>query len=68
MQRDYDGKQPGDPAKGAQAILAVVNADEPPLRLPLGRDAVAAIEQSDRARSEEMQRWRLLSESTDLMA
>lgn len=31
-----DGKQEGDPAKGAQAIIQVVNSAQPPLRLPLG--------------------------------
>jgi len=65
MQQAYDGKQPGDPRKGAQAILAVVNAKDPPLRLALGRDALAAIEQADRARLAELQQWRELSESTD---
>ncbi len=65
MQQAYDGKQPGDPRKGAEAILAVVKAKDPPLRLALGRDAVAAIEQADRARLTELQQWRALSESTD---
>jgi NAD(P)-dependent dehydrogenase (short-subunit alcohol dehydrogenase family) len=37
FQRDYDGKQPGDPAKAAQAILKVVGMDDPPLRLPARR-------------------------------
>jgi hypothetical protein len=65
MQRAYDGKQPGDPRKGAAAILEIAGTDDPPLRLPLGKDAVAAIESSDRARLEELARWRALSESTD---
>ena len=37
FQRDYDGKQPGDPAKAAQAILKVVGMDDPPLRLPAAK-------------------------------
>ena len=65
MQQAYDGKQPGDPRKGADAILAVVDAKDPPLRLALGRDALAAIEQADGARLAELQQWRALSESTD---
>lgn len=65
MQRAYHGSQPGDPRRGAQAVLDVVAAEEPPLRLPLGSDAVAAIERSDRARLEELARWRSLSVSTD---
>ncbi|MBA2920848.1 SDR family NAD(P)-dependent oxidoreductase [Sphingomonas sp. MAH-20] len=65
MQAAYHGKQPGDPRRGAQAILAVVAADAPPVRLPLGSDALAAIERSDRARLDELERWRPLSASTD---
>lgn len=38
-----DGVPPGDPAKAAAAILAALDADETPLRLPLGGDAVEAI-------------------------
>lgn len=41
--RTGDGTQPGDPAKAAEAILTVLAADHPPLRLPLGNDAVDAI-------------------------
>lgn len=38
-----DGKQPGDPAKAAAAILKALDADRTPLRLALGGDAVDAI-------------------------
>ncbi|MET8721389.1 SDR family NAD(P)-dependent oxidoreductase [Streptomyces misionensis] len=38
-----DGTQPGDPAKAAALILAVLDADDAPLRLPLGEDAVTAV-------------------------
>ncbi|MBO9623167.1 MAG: SDR family NAD(P)-dependent oxidoreductase [Sphingomonas sp.] len=65
MQAAYDGRQPGDPRRGAGAILQIVAAETPPLRLPLGSDAVAAIERSDRARLDELERWRALSLSTD---
>ncbi len=34
-----DGKQPGDPDKAAEAIIAAVESDTPPLRLVLGRYA-----------------------------
>src|SRR5438270_612199 len=33
FQRDYNGAQPGDPAKAAAAIIRVASADNPPLRL-----------------------------------
>lgn len=34
-----EGKQPGDPAKAAEAIIAAVESDTPPLRLVLGKYA-----------------------------
>jgi NAD(P)-dependent dehydrogenase (short-subunit alcohol dehydrogenase family) len=37
------GMQPGDPAKAAAAILAALDAEQTPLRLPLGSDAVDAL-------------------------
>jgi hypothetical protein len=37
------GRQPGDPAKAAAAMLAALDAPDTPLRLPLGDDAVDAI-------------------------
>ncbi|WP_051266543.1 oxidoreductase [Nakamurella lactea] len=43
MVRTADGTQPGDPAKAARVILAVLESDDAPLRLPLGSDAVDAI-------------------------
>jgi NAD(P)-dependent dehydrogenase (short-subunit alcohol dehydrogenase family) len=50
---DDDGKQPGDPAKAAAAILQALDSDDPPLRLALGNDAVDAISQSlDNAKAE----------------
>jgi hypothetical protein len=39
--------------------------EQPPFRLPLGSDAVKAIEQADRSRLDELQRWHELSLSTD---
>ena len=40
---DYTGTQPGDPVKGAKAILKAVNSKNPPLRLALGKIALEAI-------------------------
>ena len=39
-----DGKQGGDPAKLADALIHLAALDEPPLRFPAGADAVAAFE------------------------
>jgi NAD(P)-dependent dehydrogenase (short-subunit alcohol dehydrogenase family) len=38
-----NGTQPGDPAKAAAAVLAALEAEHTPLRLPLGDDAVDAL-------------------------
>jgi hypothetical protein len=65
MQRDYDGRQPGDPAKAAAVVLKLADMDRPPLRIALGSDAVNAIAATDRHRLEELEKWRALSVSTD---
>jgi len=65
MQRDYDGRQPGDPAKAADVVLQLANMDHPPLRIGLGSDAVNAIAATDRQRLDELEKWRALSVSTD---
>ncbi|UOV03632.1 oxidoreductase [Pseudoxanthomonas sp. F37] len=64
-QRAYDGHQPGDPARAAQAIIRVASAMSPPLRVALGTDAFDAIERADRDRLEERATWQALSRSTD---
>lgn len=64
-QRDYNGRQPGDPAKAAAAVVHVASLAEPPLRLLLGSDALRGVEQNDAARAKEHAAWRDLSVSTD---
>src|SRR5579859_1331793 len=68
FQREYDGSQPGDPAKAAQAILKIAGLEEPPLRLPLGSDAVRAFDEAERGRLQADKKWRRLSMSTDFAA
>ncbi|MFF7751228.1 oxidoreductase [Streptomyces sp. NPDC007971] len=43
MVADGDGTQPGDPARAAAVILAALEAERTPLRLPLGDDGVDAV-------------------------
>lgn len=43
MIKGIDGTQPGDPTKAAEAILTALDAEDTPLRLPLGADAVEGI-------------------------
>jgi len=65
FQRDYDGKQPGDPARAAAVVIHLASLDAPPLRLLLGTDAMNAAEQADLARLEADRAWRAFSVSTD---
>ncbi len=65
MQRDYHGRQPGDPVRAAQAILKIAGMDRPPFRLPLGSDALKILVQADLKKLEDLEAWRDLSLSTD---
>ncbi|MER8029711.1 SDR family oxidoreductase [Streptomyces bauhiniae] len=42
--QEMDGRQPGDPAKLAAAVLRIIEMDEPPARFIAGEDATAAVE------------------------
>jgi NAD(P)-dependent dehydrogenase (short-subunit alcohol dehydrogenase family) len=68
FQREFNGKQPGNPAKAAIAILLIAGLDQPPLRLLLGSDAARIVEHADLARMEADRKWRELSVSTDFDA
>src|SRR6202140_5470300 len=65
FQREYDGKQPGDPAKAAAALLQIASLSDPPLRLLLGSDSYNAAEQSALQKLEADRNWKDLSTSTD---
>jgi len=57
--------QPGDPSKLADVLVAFADAPNPPVRLPLGSDTVAAIEAKHKADSLILSEWRKVSSSTD---
>jgi NAD(P)-dependent dehydrogenase (short-subunit alcohol dehydrogenase family) len=59
-----DGKQPGDPAKAAGAILLALQSDEPPLRLVLGNDAVDAVAGALDSAKAELEAWERVGRST----
>ena len=65
FQRSYNGRQPGDPAKAAAALLHVASLSKPPLRLLLGSDSYAAAEKSAVDKIESDRNWKDLSLSTD---
>ncbi|RIQ26069.1 oxidoreductase [Jiangella rhizosphaerae] len=62
---DVNHAQPGDPAKAAAAIVAVVDSPEPPLRIQLGRDSFDAIAAKLAFVAKEQAAWRDVSLSTD---
>ncbi|MBX4908733.1 MULTISPECIES: oxidoreductase [Rhizobium] len=65
FQREYDGRQPGDPAKAAAVVIHISGLEQPPFRLLLGSDAVRNVEKADAARIEADREWRAVSVSTD---
>jgi NAD(P)-dependent dehydrogenase (short-subunit alcohol dehydrogenase family) len=58
-----NGKQGGDPAKLADALLQVANQAEPPLRFPAGADAVATVERKANDLLAQADAYRALSSS-----
>ncbi len=60
--------QPGDPAKLATALVELVDSQTPPLRLPLGTDALKAIAEKNAYVTQETETWKALSQSTDFSA
>ena len=60
-----DGRQAGDPAKAAQALLKVIAAEKPPVHLLLGKDALALVRAKLASMSEEIDAWEAVSASTD---
>ena len=61
------GHQPGDPAKAAQALLALVASPNPPVRLFLGADALELVGQKLEAMQAELAAWDALSRSTSFV-
>jgi NAD(P)-dependent dehydrogenase (short-subunit alcohol dehydrogenase family) len=56
--------QVNHPVRGAAAIVTIALADDPPVRLPLGTDAVGAVEGKLQRTAEELAQWRDLAVST----
>jgi NAD(P)-dependent dehydrogenase (short-subunit alcohol dehydrogenase family) len=64
--RDGHGEQPGDPVKAAAAIIAALDADDPPLRLVLGEDAIGNIRRRLARVGEELDAWEDVGRATAL--
>ncbi len=61
-----DGKQPGDPVRAALAITDAVDADEPPLDLILGDDAIRRARARLEQLHDDVTRWLDVAQSTDV--
>lgn len=59
-----NGAQPGDPVRGMAVLMKAILSPEPPLRLPLGRDALARIDAKLGAIADDLAAWREASEAT----
>ncbi|MDG2538455.1 oxidoreductase [Dyella jiangningensis] len=59
------GKQLGDPAKAARAMLHIIASDAPPAHLLLGSDAIDLVRQKWASLAEEIDRWETVTRSTD---
>jgi NAD(P)-dependent dehydrogenase (short-subunit alcohol dehydrogenase family) len=64
--RDGHLEQPGDPVKAAAAIITALDADEPPLRLVLGQDAIGNIRSHLASVSDEIDAWEQVGAATAL--
>ena len=62
---EKSGKQLGDPAKAARAMLAVIASDAPPAHLLLGSDALTLVRDKLAALAQELQTWETVTRSTD---
>jgi NAD(P)-dependent dehydrogenase (short-subunit alcohol dehydrogenase family) len=58
------GHQPDDPARAAQALLTLIDAETPPARLFIGDDALQLVDKKIDAMREEIAIWAPLSRST----
>jgi len=59
------GKQAGDPVKAANVLLEVIAAENPPVHLLLGTDALSLVTDKLAALTAEIATWEKVSRSTD---
>ena len=62
---EYNHNQPGDPVKGAKAIVDITEHAEPPLHLLLGTDSLGFARAKLQAELDELAGWHEVSASTD---
>jgi NAD(P)-dependent dehydrogenase (short-subunit alcohol dehydrogenase family) len=66
LYESMDGKQPGDPAKLAQALLTIVDQEQPPFRFIAGANAITQAEAKLAERQQQIDAYRDLSTSLAL--
>ncbi|MFS2189837.1 oxidoreductase [Mucilaginibacter sp. Mucisp84] len=59
------GNQPGDPRKLARVVVDIAHNENPPLHLPIGKDAVGMYKANAEKTSNEVDQWIEVSTSTD---
>ncbi|EIC84991.1 oxidoreductase [Serratia sp. M24T3] len=62
---EKNGKQLGDPAKAARAMLVAIESDSPPAHLLLGSDALGLVRGKLKALASEIDIWESVTRSTD---
>jgi hypothetical protein len=62
---EKSGQQAGDPAKAARAILKVVEANDPPMHLLLGNDALKLVRDKLNSLGKEIDTWEPVTRSTE---
>jgi len=65
MIRGYNGKQPGDPARAAAAIVKAVEDPSAPLRLLLGKAALTTARQKLATLGKDFESWSKVTEGAD---
>ncbi len=61
----YSGKQAGDPARAAKAVIAAVQSSSPPHHLVLGRAGFDNVENQLRSMLQEVDQWKATSLASD---
>ena len=61
----YSGNQPGDPVKGAKAVMHIINTSKPPLRLLLGKVAIERAKGKLKWIQDDLEEWESIGLATD---
>ena len=60
-----EGSQPGDPKKAAEAMIQVVESEQPPLRFVLGKYAYSKFREKIKSLTTELDTWEAIGANTD---